>query len=465
VVEVSARQVHVHGVPGQELEPAISPWLILVVLIGTMLGFVGSTLYAQRASAAVDDDAISIATNAAPAIEHLAGARGELGRIAAAAASVTSGTGPPARSEVAVMEAAASRLRGHLFEYLQQPFYPTEEVRYAEVERDFLALQDRIADLATAVRTGDRDASEEKVRIGVLPAIARVDRAVAALVVFNTQQQHRLGLEIPRRRRHANRIGYLLQAATAILGLFLMSLVVRGIRAYQRLLTRARAATRARDDVLATVSHDLKNPIHVITLTTRSLRRASPDARTAELAARLDRAIDRMTRLIANLLDAARIEAGELHADRKPEDAASLVEAAAELLRAIAEEKSIHVSAAPPPRGVVVPCERHLVLRVFANLIGNAIKFSPQGGSIVVAAEPLSGGVRFSVRDHGPGIPAEHRRHVFDRYWQQRDSDRRGSGLGLYIAKGIVEAHGGRIWIEDAAPGTSVCFTLPSPPA
>jgi signal transduction histidine kinase len=210
------------------------------------------------------------------------------------------------------------------------------------------------------------------------------------------------------------------------------------------------------------IEPDLKNPLQAISLTTLALRRSAPGAAAAGQAERIDRAVARMTRLIDDLLAAAKIESGELRPDRRPEDAAGLMKSAVEMFRPIAEAKSIDLSSRPPPSGALVSCERHLILRVLANLIGNAIKFSPRGGAIEVTADCGPDWVRIAVRDEGPGIAAEHRAHVFDRYWQQKGGDRRGSGLGLYIAKGIAEAHGGRIWIDGGAgSGTTVSFTLP----
>jgi signal transduction histidine kinase len=172
-----------------------------------------------------------------------------------------------------------------------------------------------------------------------------------------------------------------------------------------------------------------------------------------------------MTRLISDLLDASKIEAGVLRTAGKPEEVASLVNSAVEMFSAAAAEKSIQLCSAAPSRKLAVVCECDLILRVFSNLVGNAIKFSPSGASISVAAEEVSGQVHFSVADTGPGIPAEHLPHAFDRYWQQKDGDRRGTGLGLYIAKGIVDAHRGRIWITSTpGHGTTVHFTLPLAP-
>jgi signal transduction histidine kinase len=113
-----------------------------------------------------------------------------------------------------------------------------------------------------------------------------------------------------------------------------------------------------------------------------------------------------------------------------------------------------------------VLCDRDRILQVFANLIGNAIKFTPRGGEIFVGAQPEAAvsaiEARFWIKDTGPGIPVENIPHVFDRYWQARSTAKLGTGLGLSIAKGIVEAHGGRIWVEsEIGKGACFAFTLP----
>jgi signal transduction histidine kinase len=228
------------------------------------------------------------------------------------------------------------------------------------------------------------------------------------------------------------------------------------------LYDRSLEARRAREDLLATVSHDLKNPLNAITLSTHALAGRVEGDKSKQLVARIDRAVERMSRLIGDLLDAAKIEAGALQAAPQPEEVSALIESAVEMLRVIATDKNVRLAPASSQDAGLVSCERNLILRVLANLIGNAIKFSSDGSSVSIGAEPEAGQVLFSVADTGPGIPAEHVSHAFDRYWQQKGSDRHGSGLGLYIAKGIVEACGGRIWIESTpGGGTTVRFTLP----
>jgi signal transduction histidine kinase len=455
------REVHSSLVSAKDTGRVVSPWFVLAVPVVTIVGLIAAELFAQRLSATVNDDALSIATNAAPAIAHLSDARGKLVQIALAASSAVSSARPVDADVVAALTGPLSALRGDLRHYLEQPFYPLEDRRYAEVDRAVHVLEARVAQSQRAIDEGDRGRALDLLENGVLPAILPVDRSISQLVLLNAEQGHQLGLAIPRQRLRAHRIGYWLQALTAILGLVLMGFVIRGVRAYAQLLARARAAARARDDLVATVSHDLRNPISAIIVSISSLRRKSSDPTIGKFVSYIERATERMTRLIGDLTDAAKIEAGLFRIDRKPEVVAKMIETAVEMFRAIGDDRSIHVVAHPPPDDAVVLCERHMILRVLANLLSNAVKFSPQDGAVVVSAECLPDQVRFSVRDDGPGILPEHRSRVFDRYWQQNEGDRRGSGLGLYIAKGIVEAHEGRIWIDMEGRGTTVCFTLP----
>ena len=228
-----------------------------------------------------------------------------------------------------------------------------------------------------------------------------------------------------------------------------------------RLYDEALIATRAREDVLATVSHDLKNPLGSIRLSTQMLSRKSGDPGVHDLAGRIDRAAERMRRLIGDLLDAAKIEAGGLQPERHPEPVPALFESALEAIRPMAAEKSIRIYAQSPP-SLAVLCDPHLILRVLTNLLGNAVKFSTAGDTIDISSQEAQGQVLFSVKDSGPGIAPDQLPHVFERYWQEK-GDRRGTGLGLYIVKGIVEAHGGKVSIESVpGQGTTVLFTLPA---
>jgi signal transduction histidine kinase len=226
-----------------------------------------------------------------------------------------------------------------------------------------------------------------------------------------------------------------------------------------RLYLESQQAVRAREEVLAIVSHDLRNPLSSIRLAASLVREQVGGTRAVGLVERIDRSADQMNRLLGDLLDAARIEAGGLVGEPKPERLSPIVDEACELFAIEASRRSISVGRRVPP--VTVLCERDLVIRVLANLLGNALKFTPPGGSISVFAEERDHEVEVRVSDTGCGMSAEDLEHVFDRYWQRYHSDRRGSGLGLYIARGIVEAHGGRIWVEsELGVGTTFHFTL-----
>jgi signal transduction histidine kinase len=145
-----------------------------------------------------------------------------------------------------------------------------------------------------------------------------------------------------------------------------------------------------------------------------------------------------------------------------PEDVISIVEEQLQACEPLAGTKSIQLSRDVPGELPLVQGDRVRVAQVLVNLIGNAIKFAPENGHVNVVVRPRAADVCFMIADDGPGISTEEQRHLFDRYWKGRPSGRHGTGLGLYIAKGIVEAHGGRIWVEsDVGRGSTFCFTLP----
>jgi len=233
---------------------------------------------------------------------------------------------------------------------------------------------------------------------------------------------------------------------------------------HARLFHEAQQATRARDDVLAVVAHDLRNPLNTVTMAVSLMLETTPLERVEERrqAEIVRRAADRMNRMIQDLLDVKRMESGRLTTDLKPELPATLVNDTIDMLRPLAAGSTItleaHIEDDLPP----VLADAARVQQVLSNLVGNAVKFTPRSGRITVCAEHIDGEVRFGVIDTGPGIPAEQLPHIFGRFWQAK-SDHRGIGLGLAIAKGIVEAHNGRIWVEShVGLGSTFYFTLPT---
>jgi CheY-like chemotaxis protein len=226
-----------------------------------------------------------------------------------------------------------------------------------------------------------------------------------------------------------------------------------------------RKAIHAREHMLAVVSHDLRNPLGTILMSIALLLKAAPgQARTG--ARRHEEAIHRaaktMDRLIGDLLDVATIEAGQFTIEPRACPATALVRDALQAQEPLAAQKSLQLRAKADVGDVGVFCDRTRIQQVFSNLIGNAIKFTPEGGSITLRAEVVSGEARFSLSDTGPGIAPDELPRIFDRFCRTNAPSHQGTGLGLSIAKGIIESHGGRIWVESTAgTGSTFFFTLP----
>ncbi|HLT29883.1 MAG TPA: ATP-binding protein [Myxococcaceae bacterium] len=238
-----------------------------------------------------------------------------------------------------------------------------------------------------------------------------------------------------------------------------------------RLYEEAREATDARDELLAIVSHDLRNPLSAIALgarriemleSTRGDEAADPKVHAA--ASRIRRAATRMERLLNDLVDLERIKSRRLHLEPHPIAAGELVKETVELLAPLAAERKITLSMESKlTRSVQVRGDAERLMQVFWNLVGNAIKFTPAEGTIVVRVEEQGERVRFSVTDTGPGLSEETIERVFEAHWQGSGEEaRQGLGLGLAISRGIVEAHGGRIWAErPEGGGGRFIFELP----
>jgi signal transduction histidine kinase len=224
-------------------------------------------------------------------------------------------------------------------------------------------------------------------------------------------------------------------------------------------------ALRLRDEVLRIVAHDLRNPLNTISLSTGVLVESMPPELAAHCGPQLQviqRATDRANRLIGDLLDVARMHAGRLSLELHPEETRPLMEEVLALQQKLAEERGLRLEGRFPEFLPAINCDRDRILQVFANLIGNAIKFTPKGGTITVGAEPRDDEIRFSVADTGPGIPEDEIPHLFESFWQARAGGGEGTGLGLTICKGIITAHGGRIWVEsERGAGATFYFTLP----
>jgi signal transduction histidine kinase/ActR/RegA family two-component response regulator len=228
-------------------------------------------------------------------------------------------------------------------------------------------------------------------------------------------------------------------------------------------IERLREGVRSRDAILGVVAHDLRNPINVIALAANSLLQRMPESSARKPLDRILRGAHRADRLIQDLLEINTIEAGRFSIETRIVETADTILAALESQQSLAANASIIMASDISPELPSIEADEERLLEVLENLVGNAIKFTPAGGTVTVGASARKREVLFWVKDSGCGIPQDQLPHLFDRFWQASKMDRRGTGLGLTICKAIVEAHGGRIWPETkVGEGTTMFFTIPA---
>jgi len=310
------------------------------------------------------------------------------------------------------------------------------------------------------------------------PVLLQAEQAIAALARSEEQQ---LALEAAGLRSvltvplvaHARLVGMIAFVSTTASRLYgpddawlAHELAQRAALAIQnaRLYRTAQRATRARDELLAIVAHDLRNPLNSILLNATALGIEEQDVgpRGQKAGVAIERAAIRMNRLIQDLLDVTRVEAGRLTVEPACVSSSEIASESIEAQKSIAGASEIELRLEVAPDLPEVWADRDRLLQVFENLIGNALKFTAAGGRVSVGATRHGTEVLFQVTDTGSGIAAEHLPHVFDRFWQSTNAQRHGAGLGLPIVKGIVEAHDGRIWVESTpGQGSTFFFTLP----
>ena len=226
----------------------------------------------------------------------------------------------------------------------------------------------------------------------------------------------------------------------------------------------AEAASRAREEMLAVVAHDLRNPLNVVMIARGLLADTDqPGERRDQLLAVMQRATQRMNRLVEDLLEVVRQESGKMSLVLEAVPVLDILEQGVEMCQATARERNISLGIHDTPHDLLVTADEERVLQVMSNLVDNALKFVPGGGRVVLECSRKGAEGLFSVADSGPGIAPEDLDRLFEKFWQRRRSDTRGVGLGLAIARGIVEAHGGRIWAESTlGSGSTFYFTLPA---
>jgi signal transduction histidine kinase len=287
--------------------------------------------------------------------------------------------------------------------------------------------------------------------------LAAYDRLDAALVAEGDKWQRDLD--------RFGQIGWWTSVALSALGMAAVVTVAGLTRREQRARAAAESAVRTRDELVSIVSHDLRNPLSTVQIAAGYLLEALPEdalrATDRKSLGMIKRAAENMSRMIQDLLDRALIEWAHRAVERTTLALASFMDEATTMLRPLADSQRQRLEATVADGLDSVCADRDRLLQILSNLVGNAVKFTPAGGTITLAAEGVDGGVRFRVSDTGTGIAPEHIPHLFDRFWQAARNDRRGLGLGLPIVKGLVEAHGSRIDVTSAVgKGTTFSFTI-----
>ena len=336
--------------------------------------------------------------------------------------------GPEAREQLAALDRDDESFRRGRRERDQRPLTPEEEFR------EMPAINARAEAL-----------------------LADYDHLDAALVAEGDKWQRELD--------RFGRIGWFTNLALSALGVAAVVTVAGLTRREQRARAAAESAVRTRDEVVSIVSHDLRNPLSTVQMAAAYLLDSLPadavrasDRKSLQM---IKRAAESMARMIQDLLDIARIESGHLAVQRAVFPLAAFMDEAATMLRPLAENQRQRLDVTVADGVDSVCADRDRLLQILSNLVGNAVKFTPPGGTITMAAEAEDGAVRFRVSDTGTGIHPEHVPHLFDRFWQATRTDRRGLGLGLPIVKGLVEAHGSRIVVTSTVgQGTTFSFTI-----
>jgi signal transduction histidine kinase len=299
----------------------------------------------------------------------------------------------------------------------------------------------------------------------LLPLQREVERSLNRLVVHKETALQDVYQQAEVDRGRVARQMYGLLAVLVFVGLAVTWFSARRLhqshRAEEQALERARRALVARDELMGVVAHDLRTPLGAITMKAALLRRKAPSDDSREKARSIENVAIRMEFLIKSLLDMAAMDGGRFSIAPELFDVDGVVRDTVDMFDSPAASKQIRLEHANDDPGLTVHGDRERILQVLANLVGNALKFTPRGGTVRLRVEHKDGTALFSVSDTGPGVSKESAPHVFQRFWKDDRGGQGGTGLGLFIAKGIVEAHGGRIWVESEPPhGATFHFTL-----
>ena len=344
---------------------------------------------------------------------------------------------------------------------------PGGDALVGDVERTaetFRRLQKEV--LAARDRRQDPEELTRRFQAELLPLRDQLARSLDRLVEHQTHLIKEVYADTQARRASwtiliYGTLGVIFLAGLAIAWYF-TKLLVGSHRQTEGALQTAHRALAARNELVGIVAHDLRNPLGAITMKAALLRREADSEKVRQQAESIENVTMRMEYLIRTMLDVSTMEAGKFSVTPVPCDAEDLLREAMDLFVTLSASKQVRLEQRIKAPGLAIRAERERVLQVLSNLLGNALKFTPPGGHVTVSLDRQGTDARFGVHDTGPGIAREHLSNVFARFWKAETPGKKGTGLGLFIAKGIIDAHGGRIWVEsEPSHGARVYFTLP----
>jgi signal transduction histidine kinase len=328
----------------------------------------------------------------------------------------------------------------------------------------FTAQQEQ---LVTARQRGEKvEGLVRRFETALLPLRGEFARALERLVAYKEAAIAAAYEQAAIERTRLTISMYVLLAVLVLMGLGVgwrfARLLGRSYRKEQDALEAARRALAARDELMGIVAHDLRNPLGAIAMKAALLQKLAESEPTRLQAASIESVTTRMEYLIKSMLDVSTMEARRFSVMPAPCSVARIARETSEMFASLAAQRQVRLEQRVDGSGLAILADRERVLQVLSNLLGNALKFTPAGGQVTLSVERQGPVVRFAVVDTGPGIAGENLAHVFDRFWKDETPGKKGTGLGLFIAKGIIDAHDGRIWAEsEPGRGARFYFTLP----
>jgi signal transduction histidine kinase len=315
-------------------------------------------------------------------------------------------------------------------------------------------------------RSGDTRALISRFEKEQVPLRRELDSALARLVAQQQADLVHLYQASQRRRDRLELWLNVLRGLLVLVGLaaawYFATLLGRSYREEMEAKQAAAKALAVREEIMGIVAHDLRNPLGSIVLKSALLQEGANSDKVREQAKSIENVAITMEYLIRTMLDLATMEADKFTVSPELCEVRDLLRETESMFLPLAMSKQIRLAREENEPRLAVHAERERVLQVLSNLVGNALKFTPRGGNVTIGADREGSSVRFTVVDTGPGIAREGLPRVFDRFWKKETPGTKGTGLGLFIAKGIVEAHGGRIWVDvELGHGAKFCFTLP----